>query len=405
MDIQTSIFMDFLLKVSFSEKYGQIRELMLAKQGLIPFIQVEQVLMKFILLLKKAGTALLVLALFCGLMGLVAYFTIGLVIRSSSEIEVPELVGMDIVNALQRMEGRELKIRIAGFEYSENLPQNRVLFQDPEPGHVVKAGREIRLVLSRGEEDAQIPDLKGLRWEEAVSVLDRKELGLGKRSLLYHENVAMGHVIATDPPFGSWIPKKSAVNFLVSLGKRPVMLLMPDLRGMRPEEMMELLSKMGLRVTDIQSADKADVPLNRVAEQFPAAGSAIPIRSGVRVVIRRSPSMETPGDMDFSSGLRLVRYRLPHSFVRSYVHGNLRAWGATIPFADDVFHGNSEVFVLIPETTEAHIEIEENGVPVFEAYLDPFKAEPRIFYSSGPYGYPLGDIAEMASEKDSVDAP
>lgn len=360
--------------------------------------------MKLFSILKKLGTGILVLGLFCGLMGLVAYLAIGIVIRSAPEVRVPELVGMDIVDALQGMEGLELKIRIAGFEYSESLPKNRVLLQDPAPGHIVKAGREVRVFLSRGGEDAQIPDLKGFRWEEAASMLEGRDLEMGRRSLVYHEQVAMGQVIATDPPFGFWVRKKTPVNFLVSLGKRPVILLMPDLRGMRPEEMMEILAGLGLRVADIESVDQADVPLNRVADQFPPAGSPVQALSGVRVSIRRNP-METPGNMDFSSGLRLVRYRLPHSFVRSYVHGTLRAWGATLSFTDDVLNGNSEIFVLIPEATEAHIEIEENGIPVFEAYLDPFKPEPRIFYSGGPYGYPLKDLAEMAAEEAGGDLP
>lgn len=348
--------------------------------------------MKLISILKKTGTGLLALVLFCGLMGFVAYIAIGVVIRSAPEVAVPELVGMDIVDALQRMEGQELKIRIAGFEYSDTLPQNRILLQDPKPGHIVKAGREVRVFLSRGGEDAEVPDLKEFRWEEASSILGSRDLEMGRRTLVYHENIGVGQVVATDPPQGSWVRKRSSVNFLVSIGKRPLVLLMPDLRGMRPEEMMEILTAMSLRVTDIQQSDeRTDVPLNRVADQFPAAGSPVAALSGVRVVIRRNP-LENQDDMDVSSGLRLVRYRLPHSFVRSWVQGNLRAWGATIPFANDVYNGNSEIFLLVPEATEAHIEIEENGYPVFEAYLDPFKPEPRVFYSSGPYGLPLEEL-------------
>lgn len=360
--------------------------------------------MKLISTLKKLGAGLVALGLFCCLMGIVAYLVIGLVIRSADEVPVPELVGMDIADALQGMEGRKLKIRIAGFEYSESLPKNHILLQDPEPGHVVKAGREVRVFLSRGGEDTQVPDLKGVRWEEAASILEGRDLEMGVRSLLYHDNIAMGQVITTDPPFGSWVRKKNSVNFLVSLGKRPLVLTMPDLRGMRSEEMMELLTTMGLRVAEVRSVDKADVPLNRVSDQFPLAGSPIVVSSGVHVVVRRSP-FETPSDMDFSSGLRLVRYRLPHSFVRSYVNGTLRAWGATIPFADKAFNGNSEIFLLVPEATEAHIEIEENGFPVFEAYLDPFKPEPHIFYSSGPYGFPLKTLAVTAIKDEEPVSP
>jgi hypothetical protein len=117
---------------------------------------------------------------------------------------------------------------------------------------------------------------------------------------------------------------------------------------------------------------------------------------------------QTPRDaLDLIQGMRLVRYRLPHTLIRSHIRGSLTAWGLTFDFVDDVFEGNQEVFLLIPGSSEAHVRIEENGFPVFEARLHPFTGKPDILYAGGRYGFSLMalDPSNLPEPRNAPDRP
>ena len=356
-------------------------------------------------ILKQTLIFILGLALFCGLMGFAAYLSLGFVLGKSKEMTVPDLRGRDIVEVLEQMETENLGIRVAGFDYSDTLAQNHVVRQDPPPGHVLKTGREIRLFLSRGPQKIQVPELRGLRREEALSHLEARVFKAGHSSLLFHDSIPEGHVIASDPDAASWFPAGSSVNLLLSAGKRPLILRMPDLQGMHAEDMLSTLDRLNLRISELRSASNPDFPPNRVLDQTPPPGSPVLAHSGVGVIMNQP---QTPRDaLDLIQGMRLVRYRLPHTLIRSHIRGSLTAWGLTFDFVDDVFEGNQEVFLLIPGSSEAHVRIEENGFPVFEARLHPFTGKPDILYAGGRYGFSLMalDPSNLPEPRNAPDRP
>lgn len=337
-------------------------------------------------ILKRVLTWILGLVLFCVLTALAAYYSFTFVMGRSQEMAVPDLRGRDIVDVLEHMEVRNLGVRVVGFDYSGTLPQNRVLRQDPPPEHILKAGREVRLVLSRGPRKVQIPNLSGLRREEAVSRLEASGFQAGQVSQMYHDSLPPGHVMASAPPAGAWLPDGKTVHLLTSMGRRPLILRMPDLKAMDGDAMLTLLNSLDLRLTDIRTAWNPDIPPHRILDQEPAAGSPITVHSGVRVVLNEAPGQRTVKP-DPVQGMHLVRYRLPHTLIRSHIRGSLTAWGMRFDFVNDVYEGNHEITLLIPGTTQAHILIEENDVPVFEARLQPFQPKPDILYGGGRYGF------------------
>ncbi|TWI71204.1 PASTA domain-containing protein [Desulfobotulus alkaliphilus] len=347
--------------------------------------------------IKKIAAGILGLAFFCSLMVLGAYISLAVLFDRTPEIIVPDLMGKDIVDVLERMEADRLGLRVAGFEFSSTIAHNHVIRQEPLPGHTLKAGREVRVFLSRGLQKFEIPDTRGLRREESLRLLENRNFLTGHFSLLYHGSIPAGHVIASDPQAG--LPAKSgtAVHLLVSAGKRPVFIRMPDLGGMHADEMLDILKKRQLHVKKIESVHLPDMPFNRVMDQNPAPGSLLRAHEGVNVFMNRKQGQgrEAQGIV---SGMRLVRYRLPHTLIRSHIRGSLSAWGMTFDFVDDVFEGNSEVTLLIPGTAEARVRIEENGFPVYEATLDPFRFRADILYEGGRYGMPLLPIPFLFSD-------
>ncbi|MDH5555838.1 MAG: PASTA domain-containing protein [Alphaproteobacteria bacterium] len=69
-----------------------------------------------------------------------------------SLIRVPHVIGMTEAEAAKLLQRTELRLRIAGEDYSTEQPENRVYWQDPVENSQRSAGSTVRVKISRGEE-------------------------------------------------------------------------------------------------------------------------------------------------------------------------------------------------------------------------------------------------------------
>ncbi|MCH5300845.1 MAG: YARHG domain-containing protein [Ruminococcus sp.] len=69
-------------------------------------------------------------------------------------VTVPAVAGYDYNLALQRLSNVNLKVTYTS-EYSDNVYENCVISQTPDPGTEVKEGTEVQLVVSKGRENKQ----------------------------------------------------------------------------------------------------------------------------------------------------------------------------------------------------------------------------------------------------------
>ncbi|MCX8034423.1 MAG: PASTA domain-containing protein [Thermodesulfovibrio sp.] len=100
----------------------------------------------------------------------------------SGKTDVPNLKGMDIVQANQILRERGLHIRIDGHEYSDN-PSGTIFKQEPPAGTKIKSGREIGVVISKGMRFSFLPDVTEIPFEEAEKKL--KEIGIPIEKVIY----------------------------------------------------------------------------------------------------------------------------------------------------------------------------------------------------------------------------
>jgi serine/threonine-protein kinase len=109
------------------------------------------------------------------------YLMLGFVVLSG-KTEVPDLKGLDIVQANQRLREKGLHIRIDGQEYSDN-PAGIIFKQELPAGTKIKTGREIGVVVSKGKRFNFLPDVTGIPYKEAEMKLI--ELGIPIEKVIY----------------------------------------------------------------------------------------------------------------------------------------------------------------------------------------------------------------------------
>ena len=80
-------------------------------------------------MIKRAVKFAALLIAFLAITAASAYLALTLIIKSEATVIVPELVGKEVVYALELLTGLELDIKVKGSEYSSSIPKHHVIFQ------------------------------------------------------------------------------------------------------------------------------------------------------------------------------------------------------------------------------------------------------------------------------------
>ena len=232
-------------------------------------------------MLRLVATTLLVF----GLVGAAAYMTLKIFV-SGHAVKVPNVRGITVEEALEKLGSADLLLKLDRREYSEAVPRGNVILQFPTSGTKVKANTPVRVVLSDGAVRVRAPNLVGMTEINAgvaVRSVAQADLDVGQRAADYSTKIKKGDVIAQDPPAGTPIMRGSKIKLLISLGPRPVDYTMPDLRNKTIQEARTSLGAMQLVLGEVREMDHAGAERGIVVAQQPSPGRRV--SSGASVIL------------------------------------------------------------------------------------------------------------------------
>lgn len=105
------------------------------------------------------------------------------------------------------------------YDYSDTVQQDYVIKTTPDIGTNAKKGDTITLILSRGIESVQVPDVRGHSETDAKNELTGAGLNVTTKTD-YSDDVAEGLVISQDPVNGKFVDRGTTVTLTISLGKK-----------------------------------------------------------------------------------------------------------------------------------------------------------------------------------------
>ncbi|MBI5444892.1 MAG: PASTA domain-containing protein [Deltaproteobacteria bacterium] len=218
------------------------------------------------------------------------------IFEKTPEVKVPALVGIGLSEALDHLGAARLDLEVRGFEYSDEIPENLVLRQRPEAGQVVKAKRSVRVVLSRGPERHQVPDVGGLSLDDARIQLEEAGFRAGIAARIH--GAKEDEVVGQGVQPGAWLLKGRPVPLLVGAGKAPALVRMPALEGLTLDRALAEMESSSLRQGTVEPirADESTKP-GVVVRQSPASGYPVPRGAAVALAVASAPTevRETPG--------------------------------------------------------------------------------------------------------------
>jgi len=162
--------------------------------------------------------------------------------------------------------------------FDDTVPTGQVARTDPAIGDPVPPDTPIDLVISKGPEPVELPDITGKKQSVATKRLE--EAGLQVTATKeFSTSVAEGRIVSMSPKAATVVDSGSTVELVVSKGPPPVEV--PNLIDMRRKAAVEELQRLGLTA----KIDDGEVTrLNRVFDQTPSPGEMVP--RGTTVTLR-----------------------------------------------------------------------------------------------------------------------
>jgi beta-lactam-binding protein with PASTA domain len=196
-----------------------------------------------------------------------------LVSRGPAETTVPNVVGLRLEAALDKLDEAELGAQQRGV-FSEE-PRGTVVAQDPSGGERAPRNSRVRINVSRGTGRVTVPNVVGQTASDAGANL--REAGLQARVVSVPSAEAEGTVVAQNPPAGSELGRGESVRINVSTGQGAggggTGAAIPDVTGLTENDAVSELEAAGFTVRVVPeptpNADEEGV----VIRQQPGAGT------------------------------------------------------------------------------------------------------------------------------------
>jgi serine/threonine-protein kinase len=213
--------------------------------------------------------------------------------KGPGQVQVPQVEGLSLQKASSALQRAGL-FADSSSQTSDSVPKGEVISADPAEGSLVQKGSHVRLEVSSGPEQVQVPNVVGKDSSSAHSDLQQAGLKFSDTQD-FSDSVPEGSVISQSPAAGGDVDKGSEVTLTISKG--PDLSSVPDVTGLTQAEATGQIQAEGLKVQTkaLTVTDQAQNGL--VVRQRPQAGTQL--KKGRTVVIYignfQAPSSTTPG--------------------------------------------------------------------------------------------------------------
>ena len=306
--------------------------------------------------MRRFFKVVVLFGVFLGVAGGSGYFTLRFIIKSEDTVAVPELVGKDVVYALDILTDLGLNIKVSGFEYGSDVPKNHVAYQEPGPGSEVKKDRDVRIIISKGPKTLVVPNLVGMDIRQAYIIMEENGLSRGVLSRTFSEQAATDEVISQAPRPGTVVTRGDSMDLLASLGRRSVTYEMPYLHGLALDDAILVLEGAHLGLGRIRSVERSDLPKDVVVEQHPPSGYQATSGTLVNLTINRAEKGRV-----LDQGLGLFHHRVPEGFLRKHVWIRVNAFGMLYDLRDVFVRPGERIWFLAPQDPETTVLVYQDG--------------------------------------------
>lgn len=210
--------------------------------------------------------------------------------RSGGTVIVPDFRGKH-TSEIMRLKPSGIEVVTREQKYDDRQPKGHVIAQYPEPGTVVKPGKQVLITVSLGLQKVSVPDLIGKSMREVNVKLMNAQLILGNSAYVYSDKIPPDRIVGQSPLSSEEYGVNKNVDLLISLGKKTLTLPLPNLIGTNLDAAKTKIKSWGFNVGRIYSKPDSNRQKYQVISTNPSPYSYL--RKGEVVNILVSSGSDT----------------------------------------------------------------------------------------------------------------
>ena len=219
---------------------------------------------------------------------IIGLFSFGVI--GGPEVEVPDVTGKTVVEAQNILSQAKLGYTIDE-EYNIKVAPGTVISQNPGAKRMVKEGRKITLVVSKGVELGDVPNLKGKRLTEAKAMLKASRFELGRVSYKYVSGAPEETILEQSVAPPAKLPIGTKLDVVINIKSNQVVL--PDLVGLSSTSAKNKLNDLGLVLGKVNTVVSKE-PDNTVIGMNPASKEVVNVGTVVDITVSKNVESTKP---------------------------------------------------------------------------------------------------------------
>ena len=211
-------------------------------------------------------------------------------LTNPAEVIMPNLVGMSKEDATKLLDESKLKLEVSSEEYNSEYAEGYIISQDPlySDNYNIKEGSTIKVVVSKGIEEAIVPKVIGMSEDDAIKALEKAKL---KYQIVEEESkkIEAGYVISQETEQDSKVYAGDTVVIHVSTGVKKSSVV--SVIGKTEEEAKKALEDLGVKVTVAYEEDSSK-DNGVVLKQSIDAGKEVEQGSSITITVNKLTEMK-----------------------------------------------------------------------------------------------------------------
>ncbi|MCI8509032.1 MAG: Stk1 family PASTA domain-containing Ser/Thr kinase [Lachnospiraceae bacterium] len=250
-------------------------------------------------------------------------------------LKMIDVVGMKEEEAIEELTKEGIPYEIER-EYSDVFEEDIVMSQSISEGEEIKEDSKVKLVISKGQEMTDVPDVVGKKSEEAKTLLTAAgfEVEIDEE---YDEEVEKDYVISQTPNGETQAAKGSKVTIVVSKGEEVKVAVVPELKKKTVSEAEAALSEKNLKLGNVKQEYSDDIKDGLVIAQSISSGTEVKEGTAVDITISKGKKPTTTTyTATFSGSISNSSYVFPEGeYIRIVV--TLKVGQANYSIVDDYY--------------------------------------------------------------------
>ena len=209
---------------------------------------------------------------------------------NTRDVQVPDVSRQPLNDATATLQNLGFKTNSQNEPDSE-VPTDHVIKTEPEAGASIGAGDEVTIYVSMGPKQAEIPDVRGGTFEQAVVKLKDAGFENVREAASPSRPEEKGTVLQTNPQ----VNQTTAITNLITIivGSGPDSKVLPDCVNLTVDDCRTILNQSGFQNTVPVEVDSSR-PAGQVIGTSPPATQNVPVDTVIQVQVSRGNQFSMP---------------------------------------------------------------------------------------------------------------